>query len=53
VLTASNTAALGRPGPRLAARAMLADAFASTAPARLRATFLARPTIDAVLGGEH
>jgi hypothetical protein len=52
VLAASITVALGRPGPRLTARAMLADALASTALARSSATLLARPIIDGTFGGQ-
>jgi hypothetical protein len=53
VLPASITVVLGRPGTRLTAPAMLADAWASTALADLSATLLARPIIDGTFGGKH
>jgi hypothetical protein len=53
VLPASIIVALGGAWTRLAAHAVLADALASTAPARLPATPSHSPIIDDTFGGEH
>jgi hypothetical protein len=53
VLPASITAELGGAWTRLAARAVLADASASTAPARLPATPSHSPIFGGNFGGDH
>jgi hypothetical protein len=54
VVTTSITIALGRPAPRLAPPAVLADAFSiDCAREASPATLLARPIIDRTFGGDH